>query len=350
MTNIEEKGNEAEAKIYEKFRDNSDICMKRENLEYLEQCYSRYMELCRKKNVSSNLIVRNIETCKREGFFGSFNNELEKEDNEEIQQIRIFSEMKGIKDVRKITVQRWMEMKIKECEGKDHTIPRLGLRHYAMVDKDLGNVFREFEEASIYSNSLCIGCEENELFMETFVDFVTKKLQNHIGQKVGKIIKPNNRKKTLIDENKLRNKARILVRLPNGEEIETDNAQELNSKVIEAEMNALVLRGVIEKYQTLFSSFKTKASIIEEVDMDRVIRFSANVAANLRGALTILEKKEIKSEVIDKIRAEVLKFSDWNEVPKFAYKEEHEEEISCLAEAILEKPYREWLAKEKNKN
>jgi hypothetical protein len=39
MTSIEEKGNEAEAKIHEKFRDNNDICMKRENLEYLEQCY-----------------------------------------------------------------------------------------------------------------------------------------------------------------------------------------------------------------------------------------------------------------------------------------------------------------------
>jgi hypothetical protein len=45
----------------------------------------------------------------------------------------------------------------------------------------------------------------------------------------------------------------------------------------------------------------------------------------------------------------VLKFSDWNEIPKFEYEEEHEEEISCLAEGILEKPYSEWLAKEKTK-
>jgi hypothetical protein len=300
MTNIEEKDNEAEAKIHEKFRDNNDICMKKENLEYLEQCYSRYMELCRKKKVPSNLTVRNIETCKKEGFFGSFNNELEKEDNEEIQQVRIFSEMKGIKDVRKITVQRWMEMKNKECEGKDYTVPRLGLRHHAMVDKDLGNIFREFEEASMYSNSLCPGCEEDELFMETFIDFVTKKLQKHIGQRVGKVVKPKNRKKTLIDENKMRNKARNLVRLQNGEEIETDNAQELNSKVIEAEMNALVLRSTIEGYQTLSGSFKTNVVSEEVVDMDRVDRFRANLAAKLRGALLILERKEIKSETIDK--------------------------------------------------
>jgi hypothetical protein len=75
MRNIEEKGNEAEAKIHERFRDNSDICMMKENLEYLEQCYSRYMELCRKKKVPSNLIERNVEICKKEGFFGNFENE-----------------------------------------------------------------------------------------------------------------------------------------------------------------------------------------------------------------------------------------------------------------------------------
>jgi hypothetical protein len=48
-------------------------------------------------------------------------------------------------------------------------------------------------------------------------------------------------------------------------------------------------------------------------------------------------------------RAEVLKYSDWNETPTFNYEEMHEEEISCLAEGILEKPYRDWLAKEKTK-
>jgi hypothetical protein len=159
MRNIEEKGAEEESKIHEKFRDNSDICMMKENLEYLEQCYSRYMELCRKKKVASNLVEKNVDKCKKEGFFGEFKNENEFEKNEEVQQVRIFSEMKGIKDVRKKTVQRWMEVKIKECEGKDYTIPRLGLRHYALVDKDLSNVYREFEETSVYANSLCPGCE-----------------------------------------------------------------------------------------------------------------------------------------------------------------------------------------------
>jgi hypothetical protein len=231
-----------------------------------------------------------------------------------------------------------MEVKIKECEGKEYTIPRLGLRHHALVDKDLGNVYREFEEASVFASGLCPGCEEDELFMETFIEFVMMKLQYHIGQKVGKVVKPGNKRRTLIDENKLRNKARNLVRLQNGEEIETDNAQELNSKVIRAELSAIILRGVVENYQTLFGSFSTNVENAEEDNMDRVRSFRANLAANLRGALTILERDEIKSEVIEKIRAEVLKYSDWNETPSFNYEEMHEDEISCIAEGILEKP------------
>jgi hypothetical protein len=110
--------------------------------------------------------------------------------------------------------------------------------------------------------------------METFIEFVTKKLQNHISQKVGKVDKHGNKRRTLIDENKLRNKASNLVRLQNGEEIETDNAQELNSKVIKAEMSALMLRGVVENYQTLFSSFScSDDENIKECNMDRVKRF-----------------------------------------------------------------------------
>jgi hypothetical protein len=120
--------------------------------------------------------------------------------------------------------------------------------------------------------------------------------------------------------------------------------------VIKAEMCAIMLRGVVKNYQTLYSSFScTDEENNEECGMDRVRRFRANLVANLRGALSVLEKDHIKSEVIDRIRAEVLKYSDWDETPTFIYEEVHEEEISCLAKGILEKPYRKWLAKEKTK-
>jgi hypothetical protein len=49
--------------------------------------------------------------------------------------------------------------------------------------------------------------------------------------------------------------------------------------------------------------------------------------ANLRDALRILESKNINSEIISHIITDVQKFSDWNEVPMFEYKEDHGEEM-----------------------
>jgi hypothetical protein len=43
--------------------------------------------------------------------------------------------MRGIKDVQKKPVLKWMEAKIKECDGKDYVVPRIGLRHHAQLIK-----------------------------------------------------------------------------------------------------------------------------------------------------------------------------------------------------------------------
>jgi hypothetical protein len=83
--------------------------------------------------------------------------------------------------------------------------------------------------------------------METFIEFVMKKLQTHIGQSFGKVAKPENKRITRMDENRLRNKANNLVRLHNREEIKRENAEELNSNVIKAEMNSIILRSLTDQ-------------------------------------------------------------------------------------------------------
>jgi hypothetical protein len=118
-----------------------------------------------------------------------------------------------------------MEAKIKECDEKAYVLPGIGLKHHAQVDKGLGNLFREFEEASKYANTLCPDCEEDEMFMEIFIEYVTKRLQTHIGQTIGKVVKPGKRKKTMLDENKLPNKANNLIRLSKLEEFRTKTQQ-----------------------------------------------------------------------------------------------------------------------------
>jgi hypothetical protein len=100
---------------------------------------------------------------------------------------------------------------------------------------------------------------------------------------VVKIVKPCNRRTTRFDENKLRNKARNLIGLQNGEEIETENAEELNSKVIKAERSSKLLRSVTEQYQTLYNSYQyIGEEELEEIGTERLERFRSNLAANLR--------------------------------------------------------------------
>jgi hypothetical protein len=70
----------------------------------------------------------------------------------------------------------WMELKIHECDFKEYTIPRLGLRHHRWVNNGLGNVYRELEEASKFANTLYPDNKLDERFQEVFIKLVTKKL------------------------------------------------------------------------------------------------------------------------------------------------------------------------------
>jgi hypothetical protein len=63
------KNIEIEAKIHEKFRDNKDVYMYKENKEYLEHCYERHIDLCKKKKVNPDIEEKKIERDRTEGFW-----------------------------------------------------------------------------------------------------------------------------------------------------------------------------------------------------------------------------------------------------------------------------------------
>jgi hypothetical protein len=86
----------------------------------------------------------------------------------------------------------------------------------------LGRVFRELEKASKFANTLYPDNQLDEEFQEVFIELVTKRLQRHIGESVGKIIKPENEKQTFVSESKSRAKALNSIKLSNGEEIITE--------------------------------------------------------------------------------------------------------------------------------
>jgi hypothetical protein len=91
-----------------------------------------------------------------------------------------------------------------------------------------------------------------------------KKFQKQIGKTVGKIIKPGNAKKTFVDENKLRSKGLNSIKLANGEEIITENFEEINRNVIRAELNVIVLRNLIKQFQTLYRTIRDPEQVKDQ--------------------------------------------------------------------------------------
>jgi hypothetical protein len=297
-------------------------------------------------------IFKPTDEARKKGFF--INNEVEIDAiaKEEKMQKTIFSELRGVKDASKRAIMDWMQLKINECvTKKEMTIPRLGLRHHRFM-KGLSGVYRELEEASKLAGTLYPDNKLDEEYQETFVELITKRLQRQISENNGKVIKPGNAKQTLISESKSRAKALNTIKLSNGEEIVTENYEEMNKQVIKAEMNIIVMRNVVENYQSLARSFtKHDDDELPEYEIDPCIcRHRSAWASNIRGGLEILRQNEISSNTLDNIKKQVGDYVDFNGVEKMDLISEFDLlEIQRVADNIIRKPYQDWMYKEKTK-
>jgi hypothetical protein len=245
-----------------------------------------------------------------------------------------------------------MRIKINEYETrKEMTIPRLGLRHHRPM-KGLSGVYRELEEASKLAGTLYPDNDLDEEYQEVFIELATKKLQWQISENIGKVIKPGNARQTLISEPKARAKALNTIKLSNGEEIITENYEEMNKIVIKAEMDIIILRNVVENYQSFARSFeKHDDDELPKYGPDSCVdAFRAAWASNIRGGLELLRRDEITSATLDKIKKNVDVFVDFLNIEE---KEKLDEldllEIQRVAENTIKKPYQDWMYKEKTK-
>jgi hypothetical protein len=107
--------------------------MFKENLEYIEACYDCYLTLCEKKKIEPNIERRPIERSRKQGYFKLYEEEIIKSVNEERHQEKMFSQLTGVQDVKKKATIHWVEIRIKEAEDKKFVIPRIGLRHHAII-------------------------------------------------------------------------------------------------------------------------------------------------------------------------------------------------------------------------
>jgi hypothetical protein len=180
-------------------------------------------------------------------------------------------------------------------------------------------------------------------------------LQRHIGEAYGKKVEVRNSRRTIMDENKFRNKASNIIRLTNGKEIRTENIAEINSNVIKAEMCAVHIRSVLEHYKLFNRTFYViPENVNEELEeivwenVNVVKRDRANLAENISRNVIALEEKGITNDTLKRLRACADNYIEMN-TPPDVITEKEEEELIELAERTIEVPYKEWMQKEKTK-
>jgi hypothetical protein len=97
-----------EEKIHEKYGSDRDTGIFRENLSYIEECCSRYIYLCERKGIEPNIEKRPIERCRKEDFFKNIKEVVDESIEEEEYQEKMFSQLKGVNDVKKKIMIQWM--------------------------------------------------------------------------------------------------------------------------------------------------------------------------------------------------------------------------------------------------
>jgi hypothetical protein len=80
---IEGMGAEAESRIHENYRENKDLGISKEKLEYLEECCSSYIYLCSRKGIEPNIEKKPIERSRKEGYFKKLKEVIEEDSDRE---------------------------------------------------------------------------------------------------------------------------------------------------------------------------------------------------------------------------------------------------------------------------
>jgi hypothetical protein len=106
-------------------------------------------------------------------------------------------------------------------------------------------VFEQIREYQNLADDL-FDTEDDVQYMNTFVDYVTMKLQKHISEKIGQKKKPDNSSKTFPD---LRRKKQISSIYESANENKEDAVTDLERDIKKFEYNLLAFRKILKEYK-----------------------------------------------------------------------------------------------------
>jgi hypothetical protein len=106
----------------------------------------------------------------------------------------------------------------------------------------------------------------------------------------------------------------------------------------------------VEDYITFWRTFHDEDGFEYAGEIDpAVIRVRVTAASNIRGVLELFEKEQFNFEIFDRIRENVINYTEEDKIPKLRLDEKNIESIYQFACDILEAPYKEWMVKERFK-
>jgi hypothetical protein len=101
-----------------------------------------------------------------------------------------------------------MEKEMENFNPEDYNVPRLMMRLKKSAYPGLANLYDKLIKMGKVCDTM-LNCEEDDSYMETYISYVTVKLQKHIIEKVGNRKQPGNRSKTFKDKKKVIEKGAV---------------------------------------------------------------------------------------------------------------------------------------------
>jgi hypothetical protein len=140
---------------------------------------------------------------------------------------------------QKISNMQTMEKEMENFNPEDYNIPRLMMRLKKSVYPGLAN----FNDNLIEKGKVCstmLECEIDEKYMETYISYVTVKLQKHIIEKVGNRKQPGNRSKTFKDKKRVIQKGAVKKAIDEGKP--SVNVQKIESDIMKVQAEVDITR------------------------------------------------------------------------------------------------------------
>jgi hypothetical protein len=195
-----------------------------------------------------------------------------------------------------------METEMENFDPENYNIPRLMMRLKKSVFPGLSNVYDQLIKMGEVCDTM-LDCEEDDKYMETYISYVTAKLQKHIIEKVGGRKQPGNKSRTFKDRKKMIEKGAVKKAIEEGKP--SVDVQQIEKDIMKVQAEADIMRNFLRDYEQLQQIIKMERgeqisqenflTLVDDrpVEIEDIERWKANLIGDILGAIEIIKTYNI---------------------------------------------------------